>query len=253
MQGALRGKLLTVVPHGPLHYLPFAALHDGERYLIERTEIRLLPSASVLAFLDKKTAATQDLLAFGNPDRNDPKLALPGAEAETRAIDQGRRNSRILLRKLASEANFKKFAPSFRYLHLASHGEFNADNPLQSRLLLAAGQGEDGNLTVNELYDLRLNAELVTLSACETGLGEIKSGDDVIGLTRGFLYAGARSTVTSLWPVSDDSTAHLMKVFYAKLKAGSKTSALRAALLSTKAKFSHPFYWSAFNLTGATN
>jgi CHAT domain-containing protein len=253
LQGALRGKLLTVVPHGPLHYLPFAALHDGERYLIERTEIRLLPSASVLAFLDKKTAATQDLLAFGNPDRNDPKLALPGAEAETRAIDQGRRNSRILLRKLASEANFKKFAPSFRYLHLASHGEFNADNPLQSRLLLAAGQGEDGNLTVNELYDLRLNAELVTLSACETGLGEIKSGDDVIGLTRGFLYAGARSTVTSLWPVSDDSTAHLMKVFYAKLKAGSKTSALRAALLSTKAKFSHPFYWSAFNLTGATN
>lgn len=248
----LSGKLLTVVPHGPLHYLPFAALHDGNQFLIDRFDMRLLPSASVLQFLDKPGNADQELLAFGNPDLGDPSLDLPGAQEETRVIDQGWTGSRILLRKLASEANFKKFAPGFRYLHLASHGEFNPTDPLQSRMLLAPGEGEDGNLTVDELYSLRLNADMVTLSACETGLGDVASGDDVIGLTRGFLYAGAKSIVASLWPVSDQATAHLMKEFYAKLRQVPKAQALRAALLSTKQRFDHPIFWSAFNLTGAT-
>lgn len=246
----LTGRMITFVAHGPLHYLPFAALNDGEKSLIERFEIRLLPSASVLKFLNKGTRSSEGLLAFGNPDRGDPKLNLPGAEAETRAIDRGWKQSRILLRNLASEANFRKFAPRFKYLHLASHGEFNPDDPLKSRMLLSAGDNEDGDLTVDELYSLKLNADLVTLSACETGIGDIKSGDDVIGLTRGFLYAGANSIVASLWPVSDEATALLMNTFYDELKKGKKSSALRKALLATKRKFRHPFFWSAFNLTG---
>ena len=244
-------QLLTIVPHGALHYLPFAALNDGEQYLIDRYDLRLLPSASVLRFLDKEGSASQELLALGNPDLGDPKYDLPGAEEEIKAIDQDWKGTRILLRNLASEANFKKFAPSFRFLHLASHGEFNPDEPLQSRMLLAPGDGEDGNLTVDELYDLRLNADLVTLSACETGLGNVESGDDVIGLTRGFLYAGAKSIVASLWPVSDKATAFLMERFYANLKNMSKAGALRQALVATKKKFPHPSFWSAFNLIGA--
>ncbi len=252
-QNKLTGKMLTIVPHGPLHYLPFAALSDGRKYLIEKFDIRLLPSASVLQYLDKKGNFSQELLALGNPDLGDPKWDLPGAQAETRAIDQGWKGSRILLRELASEANFKKFAPQFKYLHLASHGQFNPDQPLQSRMLLAPGDGEDGNLNVDELYTLRLNADMVTLSACETALGNIKSGEDVIGLTRGFLYAGAKSIVASLWPVSDDATAYLMKRFYAELKTTPKATALRSALVDTKSKFPHPIFWSAFQLTGAVN
>ena len=206
----------------------------------------------MLQFLNKKTYPSQELLAFGNPDLGDPKYDLPGAEEETKVIDQDWKGTRILLRKLASEANFKKFAPRFKYLHLATHGEFYSEEPLQSRILLAPGDGEDGSLTVDELYDLRLNADLVTLSACETGLGDVENGDDVIGLTRGFLYAGAKSIVASLWPVSDKATAYLMKRFYANLKKMPRASALRRALIATKEKFQHPFFWSAFNLTGAT-
>lgn len=251
LAGKLDGSTLTIVPHGPLHYLPFAALNDGSDFLIERFTVRLLPSASVLRFLEGGGAAAQDLLALGNPDRGDRSLDLPGAERETRVIDQGWGGSRVLLRDVATEANFKTFAASFRYLHLASHGLFDPDRPLNSRMLLAPGDGEDGDLTVGELYEMRLNADLVTLSACETGLGEIKSGDDVIGLTRGFLYAGARSVVASLWPVSDEATAFLMQAFYRNLKTASKAQALRDAVVATRREFPHPIYWSAFNLTGA--
>ncbi len=251
LEASLQGRILTVVPHGPLHYLPFAALNDGSRYLVDRYELRLLPSASVMQYLDKGSAASEDLLALGNPDLGNPEMDLPGAQEETRVIDRGWQNSRVLLRKLASEANFKTYAPGFRYLHLASHGEFNADDPLQSRMLLAPGEGEDGSLTVGELYELDLNADMVTLSACETGLGDIQSGDDVIGLTRGFLYAGSRTIVASLWPVSDDATAYLMQRFYEELKTRPKAAALRRAQIATKARYPHPAFWSAFNLTGS--
>lgn len=248
----LTGKKLTIIPHGPLHYLPFAALNDGKSYMVDKFVMRFLPSASVMTFLNKKTNPTQDLLAFGNPDLNDPELDLPGAEEETKVINSGWKGSKVLLRKYASEANFKKFAPSFKYLHLASHGEFNPDEPLQSRMLLAPGDGEDGNLTVDELYTLRLNADMVTLSACETGLGAVDNGDDVIGLTRGFLYAGAKSIVASLWPVSDEATAYLMKRFYKNLKTMKRDRALRNALVVTKSKYPHPIFWSAFQMTGTS-
>lgn len=251
IEGEVAGRRLTIVPHGPLHYLPFSALNDGTAYLGERYALRLLPSASVLEFLDKPVTAQQDLLALGNPDLNDPSLALPGAEAETRAIDTGWSGSRVLLRQFATEANFKRFAGDFRYLHLASHGQFNADEPMRSRLLLTPGDGEDGSLTVEELYNLRLNADLVTLSACETALGNVETGDDVIGLTRGFLYAGARSVVASLWPVSDDATAVLMARFYENLKTMEKAEALRDAMSATRDRYPHPVYWSAFHMTGA--
>lgn len=248
----LKGSKLTIIAHGPLHYLPFAALNDGKSYMVDKFDMRFLPSASVMTFLNKKTNPTQELLAFGNPDLNDPDLDLPGAQAETKVINSSWKGAKVLLRKHASEANFKKFAPSFKYLHLASHGEFNQDDPLQSRMLLAPGDGEDGNLTVDELYTLNLNADLVTLSACETGLGDVANGDDVIGLTRGFLYAGAKSIVASLWPVSDEATAYLMEHFYKNLKSMKRDAALRQALLSTKSKYPHPIFWSAFQMTGAS-
>jgi CHAT domain-containing protein len=246
----LKGERLTVVPHGPLHYLPFGALHDGSKYLIDQFDIRMLPSASVLRFIDNKTVVSQGLLAFGNPDLNDARFDLTGAQEETRAITASWPNSKILLRKHASETSFKRFAGQFKFLHLASHSQFNTVEPLKSKMLLSPDNDNDGNLTVDELYELHLNADLVTLSACDTGLGDIASGDDVIGLSRGFIYAGARSVVASLWPVADKQTALLMKRFYVNLQTMGKAKALRQAQIDTMKDFPHPIFWAAFQITG---
>src|SRR5262249_35281129 len=140
----------------------------------------------------------------------------------------------------------------FHSIHTASHGDFDAERPLASSLLLAPDGTDDGRLTVSDLYSMRIGADLVTLSACETGLGRIANGDDVVGLTRGFLYAGTRTIVASLWQVEDRSTGDLMIAFYRSLAKGlSKRDALAAAQIEELGKQPHPFYWAAFQLTGS--
>jgi CHAT domain-containing protein len=134
---------------------------------------------------------------------------------------------------------------------VASHGEFDSANPLSSALLLAAPTREQGRLTVSDLYQLGLNAEIVTLSACETGLGRVASGDDVVSLTRGFLYAGTSTVLASLWQVDDDSTTYLMTRFYHHLHNNIRGEALRLAQLDTRARYPHPFFWAPFYMTGA--
>lgn len=252
VMGSLIGvRHLTIVPHGVLHYLPFNALGDRS-LLIERFTVRLLPSASTLRYLNKKRSPTANLLVFGNPDLNNPTLDLPGAEQEANDIATLWKGSRVLLRKSASESVAKKIAGAFRFLHFASHGEFNPDEPMKSRMLLSPDGENDGSLTVSEIYDLKLNADMVTLSACQTGLGDVKNGDDVVGLNRGFLYAGAKSVVASLWRVPDKSTRDLMTTFYKNLKIMDQRSALQKAQLSTKAKYKHPIFWASFQMTGGT-
>lgn len=244
-------KKLIVVAHGPLHYLPFNALHDGQDYLIERYSLRMLPSASVLKYLRAEPMVKQgNILAFGNPDLGNPKFDLAYAQAEAIAVTKNRPQSKVLLRKDANEAAFRQYGGEFRYLHFATHGEFNADAPLQSALLLARDGQNDGLLTVDKLYSIKLDADLVTLSACETGLGKIANGDDIVGLTRGFLYAGSSSIVASLWKVDDLATADLMTRFYTNMNTLDKREALRQAQLQTKKKYDHPFYWASFQLTG---
>lgn len=247
-------KKLIVVAHGPLHYLPFNALHDGSQYIVEKFSVRLLPSASVLKYLkDQAIAKAGSILAFGNPDLGDPRFDLHYAQEEAVAVTRGRPQSKALLRKEASESAFRQYGRGFRYVHFATHGEFNADAPLKSALLLAKDATSDGLLTVDKLYSLRLDADLVTLSACETGLGKVASGDDVVGLTRGFLYAGSRSIVASLWKVDDLATSYLMTRFYDNIKDGDKREALRQAQLATLKKYPHPYFWAAFQLTGSAN
>lgn len=243
---------LTIVPHGPLHYLPFAALTDGRTYLVDRFELRVLPSASVLAFVGVEGGGNDSTLILGNPDLGNPALDLPGAQAEAQAIAARRSPARLYLRKQASESLIKQAGADYGFLHLASHGVFDPDDPLGSGLLLAPDVANDGMLTVAELFDLELNADLVTLSACETALGEITSGDDLVGFTRGFLYAGTDSIVSSLWQVSDEATRILMQAFYDELAASTKRASLRQAQLLLKdTEYSHPYYWAAFQLTGA--
>lgn len=242
---------VTFVPHGALHYLPFSALLSLKAHLIEYYNIRILPSASVLQFLNKQQKTKGTMLALGNPDLNDRNLDLPGAQQEVMAIAKRQPGAQILLRKKATETAVKRHAGAYRYLHFASHGIFDADKPLQSGLLLAKDVANDGNLTVGELYDMNLNADLVTLSACETGLGKIANGDDVVGFNRGFLYAGAKSIISSLWKVDDIATNKLMQSFYTHLKRVDKRTALRAAQLAVKKQYPHPYYWAAFQLAGA--
>ncbi len=252
LQAELAAKNLLVIPHGLLHYVSFAALHDGNDYWVERHNLRFLPSASVVKFLKPPRGRSLDsMLVLGNPDVGDARLDLPAAEKEARAISAMGAKSELLTRRSASETSFKRLAPGFRTLHVASHGEYNAQDALRSRLLLAPDGENDGSLTTSELYGMRLDAELVTLSACETGLGAVLSGDDVVGLTRGFLYAGAANVVATLWEVDDEATTFLMQRFYASIKSGmSKRDALRAAQMETRKKRPHPFFWAAFFITG---
>lgn len=242
---------LILVPHGMLHYLPFNALNAGSDYLIDRYSIRILPSASVTNYLkDRKIHKSREVLALGNPDLDDPRFNLRYAQEEAAAIAKEFPQAKLLLRREATETAFKRLSAGFSYVHFATHGFFESASPLNSGLFLAKDSENDGLLTVDELYSLRLDADLVTLSACETGLGKINSGDDVVGLARGFLYAGSNTIMASLWQVEDRATAYLMTEFYSNLKKNNKRDALREAQLATKKQYEHPFFWAAFQLTG---
>ena len=249
---AIKTKKLIIVPHGSLHYLPFAALSDGSDYLIDKFSIRMLPSASVLNFLTGRTKqARRGALILGNPKLDDPKYDLKFAQDEALAIGRIIPESKVLLRSEASKTNLQKFESNYSIIHLAVHGVFDPDKPLNSALLLAADRNNDGLLRAGDLYDLSLPADLVTLSACETALGKVATGDDVVGFTRGFLYAGAHSLISSLWQVDDEATSDLMVNFYNNLSKMNKDEALQQAQLKVKKQYPQPYYWAAFLLTGS--
>ena len=146
----------------------------------------------------------------------------------------------------ATVAALRERAPSTDLLHLACHGQFRPDSPLFSSLKLG-----DGWMTVHDAYTLELGAGLVTLSACETGVSAVAPGDELIGLVRGFFYAGSPSLLLSLWTVDDEATAELMRDFYTHLRAGARpAAALRSAQLRQLRERPHPFFWSPFILTG---
>ena len=251
----IKASRLSIVPHGALHYLPFAALNDGSRDLIDLYNLRTLPSVSVLKYLRPSTSKSiERMLVFGNPDLNNELLDLPGAQLEAEALGRQFKAQHLLLRKQASRSAFQQLAPLASYIHVASHGEFDAGKPLNSGLSLApdtpGGSMDAGRLTVADLYRLRLDAELITLSACETGLGTVASGDDVVGLTRGFLYAGTSTVIASLWKVDDSATSYLMLRMYEHMNQQGRRGALRQAQIETRKKYPHPFYWASFYLTG---
>ncbi|MEJ0008878.1 MAG: CHAT domain-containing protein [Steroidobacteraceae bacterium] len=254
LSGDLNVRSLVIAPHGALHYLPFAALSDREAYLVDRFSIRLIPSADTLVYLRTVQAKKLGrLLALGNPDLGSRAYDLPNAQAEAVKVAAMFPDSRALLRAEASKSAVKALGGGFAMLHFATHGHFDADKPLSSGLYLAKGSDPDGTLTVSDLYSLRWDVDLVTLSACETGLGKVSNGDDVIGLTRGFLYAGARSIVASLWAVDDAATAQLMESFYQNLASHDKRESLRLAQIETRARYPEPWFWAAFNIIGSAD
>ena len=230
---------LIVVPYGSLHYLPFHILFHNECYLIEQYEIVVLPAAGLLT----RDTVQQEEGALVLTHDWDEKLPQTVVEAE---IIERNFGAEVYRNETAKRAVLQR-SPR-QILHIAAHGEHRIDQPDFSYIQLA-----DGYLYSDDVLQQDLSYELVTLSACETGRAQVAPGDELIGLGRGFLYAGAGALITSLWRVDDIATTTLMDLMYSALKQGhSKASAIRSAQLTVlQANHSiHPAYWGAFQLVG---
>ena len=242
---------LIIVPHALLHYIPFHALHNGRSYLLETHQVRYLPNASLLPYYQTNTTTSHNnCLAFGYSATGN----LPNAVAEAQLVAQTMQGQ-AFVEQAANLTTLRQQASQCRLLHLATHGDFRADNPLFSGLALA-----DGQLTTLDIFSLKLAASLVTLSACRTGQHVISGGDELLGLTRAFMYAGAASLLLTLWPVHDQATTTFMSHFYHLLKTGhTKGAALQQTQQhfinhhqKTSATYAHPYYWAPFFLVGDT-
>ena len=278
----LQGKRqVVIVPDGVLWELPFQALTDTNgHYLIEDHAISYAPSLTVLREMTRLRKQKQgvnrsiNLLAIGNPAlRNetservklvhrDERLGpLPEAETEVKSLGQlyGARST-VYVGADAREDRFKTEASRFKVLHLATHGILNDASPMYSQILLAqSDEREDGLLEAWELMKLDLNADLVVLSACESGRGRVGAGEGVIGLTWALFVAGSPSSVVSQWKVDSASTTALMLEFHRNLRSAAKSQtrlstakALQAASLKVLRQkgYRHPFYWAAFVVVG---
>lgn len=249
----LNTSQLAIVPHRVLHYLPFTALTNGNHYLSDNYTVTILPSASILRFLpQKRKPSTNTLLALGNPNTTEPLPILHFAEQEVNTI-ANLYNTQPLVGAAATKSAVFSQGENVEILHLAAHGQFNKHNPLFSTLYLAPGTEDDGRLEVHDIYklDLTKTTNLVVLSACQTQMGELSEGDEVVGLNRAFLYAGTPCVIATLWSVNDKVTSFLMEHFYVHLRSGMAVSeALRMAQMETRDEYPHPYFWAAFVLTG---
>ncbi len=247
----LKKPLVYLSTDGVLNYLPFDLLQKNGRYLMEDYALAHTPSATFLKWLlDKPKAGRETILAVGNPNLQNPAFRLVHAGAEAQAVRALFTSGDAWLEDAATEAAVYAHAPSADILHFACHGEPNPDNPMLSALRLAPDDGNDGYLHAGEVFDLDLKPSLVVLSACNSGAGNVSSGNELMGLTRSFFYAGAQSIVASLWFVDDRSTSELMQAFYRNLGAMNTAEALRQAKLEIKAKYPDPIHWAPFVLQG---
>ena len=242
---------LIIIPHDQLHYMPFAAFSDGSRYLSDKFVISTLPSASVLPLLmvaDLSTITTP--LILGNPTQD-----LPGAEKEALEIAD-LYGIEAVVHGAATETTLRNRSAESTIIHIAAHGQLNAINPLRSKLVLAEDEAQDGDLLIDEIYTLDLaKSNLVVLSACETQIAEsVSPGDDMVALSRAFMFAGSEAILASLWPVDDEATQLLMVQFHQNLISGmGAAQALQKAqhhLRTTYPEYNNPLYWAGFVLIG---
>ena len=257
------------LPQSELFQISFAALQDAnQQYLIDRHSILTAPAIQVLEFTSQQKQRLQNdsssqALVVGNPTMPTEiatpgqaktvldLVALPGAETEAQNIASILQTSQII-GQAASEFIVKQKMASARIVHLATHGLLQdfTNSGIPGAIALAPGAGEDGVLTSNEILDLKLNAELVVVSACDTGRGLV-TRDGVVGLSRSLMAAGTPSVALSLWEIYDESTAVLMQEFYRQLQQDkNKAQSLRLAMLKTKQEFPHPINWASFTLIG---
>ncbi|MEM9984440.1 MAG: CHAT domain-containing tetratricopeptide repeat protein [Bacteroidota bacterium] len=267
----LRNQVI-IIPDGPLGYLPFGLLLDQAvaadqgwaslPYLLKRVNLSYAPSAEWLINVTSQTSMAEGRLLSLAPDFEgsvsttrahvDQTLIYHRKEAEQIAkMFQGK----SWLGPAANERDLKEHAGKYRILHFSSHAAVNDQNPLYSFVQLSPKETEDGRLEIAELFGLRLQAELVVLSACETAMGQYQPGEGILNLAQGFSYAGARSVLTTWWPVNDATSAQLMERFYQGLAEGqTRSEALRNAQLaqidSGDPLLAHPFFWAGYQLSG---
>lgn len=247
----LPGGTVGIVPHGVLHHLSFAGLDDGDEYFVDRHALFRVPSASVMAYtLKRRGRGAGEVLIAADPDLGDAALELPFARKEGRAVAFNFPDATLLTGSEAAKPEVLRDMGRSRIVHIAAHGEFDRENPLLSTVRLAPGQGGDGDLSASEVFGVSTPADLVVLSACQTGLSAVSAGDDVTGLNRAFIFAGTHVLAASLWRVSDVASAMLMKSFYRNLETMTKSEAMRRAMLHVRQRYPHPGYWAAFTLTG---
>ncbi len=233
---------LVIIPHGTLHYLPFQAIHDGEAFLTDSFAISYAPSAAVYALCHSRPAASHNgSLIFGVPDAHAPLI-----KDEVESVHRILPNSELFLGEAANHEKLFERVRSSLIIHIATHGTFRPDNPMFSGVRLG-----DGFLYLYELYNLQLNAELLTLSGCATGLNVVADGDELVGLIRGALYAGARSLLLTLWEVNDRSATMFMTSFYKLFQeSGDKAAAVSQAAREVREHYPHPYHWAPFMIVG---
>jgi CHAT domain-containing protein len=238
----LDARHVVFVQHGLLHYVPFHALHDGESYLIDRFTVSYAPSASIYAHCQTKPVnADGNSLILGVPDERTPAI-----RAEVEALARILPNANLFLGDDATEHVLQTHGSRSKTVHIATHGYFRQDNPMFSSIRLGTS-----HLSLYDMAHLQLPVEMVVLSGCATGLNAVTPGDELIGLVRGLLQAGAQSLVLSLWDVHDDSTKEFMIEFYTQLQRGrSKAEAMQTASISLRKRRPHPYYWAPFLLIG---
>jgi CHAT domain-containing protein len=221
--------------------VPFAALYDGEEYLADRYQLAWAPSARVAyQGLSRPTTTPRTVLAIGESTR------LPHAACEAEAVAAMLPHGRAFVGRAATVANLVAHVGGADLIHLACHAQFRADSPLFSALHL-----HDEALYAETIESMRLPGATVVLSACETALHDQGGGEEMVGLTRAFLAAGAARVLASLWPVEDAATMALMSDFYAGLRRGAHPAqALRHAQLAARQRQEHPFHWASFAVSG---
>jgi CHAT domain-containing protein len=265
----LKHKRIVFVPDGALWYVPFGALpapgDPGQRPLLATHEVVSLPSASVLSVLranaQQGRTPAKTIAVFADPEFGSQFKRLEHTGEEALAImSMTNESDRLVLvgTRASRDAALSGVLSDYRIVHFATHGFIDTEHPDLSSVVLAtvndAGASIDGFLRLQDIFGLKLNADMVVLSACETGLGQSLRGEGLVGMTRGFMYAGTPRVVVSLWKVDDAATAALMKVFYEGIltKRLKPADALRQAQLAIAQQplWSNPYYWAAFTLQG---
>jgi CHAT domain-containing protein len=235
-------KHVVFVPHGALHFLPFHALRDGDKYLCDAHTISYAPSAMVFTLCQEKTPKEmRNSLVMGIPDERAPEIL-----SEVNSVAALLPHPEVFLGGEATVEVLRKRGAESSLLHVATHGSYRQDNPMFSCIRMG-----DGYLNLYDLYQMRLPSKLVTLSGCATGMNFVSAGDELLGLQRGLFCAGATSLLLSLWDVHDQSTARLMQSFYKNYIASQDLSlALQAAMKQLREENPHPYFWAPFVLIG---
>ena len=238
-------RRLVLVPHGVIHKLPLHALVRDGRILIEDFEVVVAPSASVYLHCEERVPVpeTSPYLLLGVPDEAAPEIA-----GEVEDLARQLENARSFIGPEASRSALEDHGPEAHVIHIAAHARYVADEPQESCVELA-----DGALKLHEVGALRLNPALVVLAACATGQAGVSEGEELFGLARSFLMAGARSLLTTLWRVDDEKTRRFMDRFYDALVREKLpvSRAYQVATLALREQAPHPFHWAPFAMMGA--